>query len=42
MDPFSTPSPENIMGVLVFPASEASALLTGSAIMRDGGWTSTS
>ncbi len=42
MDLSSTPRPENIMGVLVLLASDASALLTGSAIMRDGGWTSTS
>lgn len=34
--------PEDIMGAVVFLASEASALMTGSAVMLDGGWTSTS
>lgn len=30
---------EDIMGPIVFLASEASALMTGSALMIDGGWT---
>ena len=30
---------EDIMGAVVFLASEASALVTGSALMIDGGWT---
>jgi len=30
---------EDIMGAAVFLASEASALITGSALMIDGGWT---
>ncbi len=34
--------PEDIMGAVVFLASDASALMTGSAVMLDGGWTSTS
>lgn len=34
--------PEDVMGAVVFLASEASALMTGSALMLDGGWTSTS
>lgn len=31
--------PEDIMGAVTFLASDASALVTGSAIMVDGGWT---
>ncbi|RZF25729.1 SDR family oxidoreductase [Paraburkholderia sp. UYCP14C] len=34
--------PEDIMGAIVFLASDASALMTGSALMLDSGWTSTS
>ena len=34
--------PEDVMGAVVFLASDASALMTGSAVMLDGGWTSTS
>ncbi|CAH2894451.1 MAG: Gluconate 5-dehydrogenase (EC [uncultured Paraburkholderia sp.] len=34
--------PEDIMGAVVFLASDASALMTGSALMLDSGWTSTS
>jgi NAD(P)-dependent dehydrogenase (short-subunit alcohol dehydrogenase family) len=30
---------EDIMGAAVFLASDASALVTGSALMIDGGWT---
>lgn len=35
-------TPEDIMGAVVFLASDASALMTGSALMLDSGWTSTS
>ena len=34
--------PEDIMGAIVFLASDASALMTGSALMLDSGWTTTS
>ena len=34
--------PDDVMGAVVFLASDALALMTGSAVMLDGGWTSTS
>ena len=30
---------EDIMGAILFLASDASAMITGSALMIDGGWT---
>ncbi len=30
---------EDVMGAVIYLASDASALVTGSALMIDGGWT---